>query len=1096
MATIVLFTLFYQLPPFPEKHQFHLQVLNERNSKSDKGLVELVNINTLSVPSNNVKRIPVNQLVLADGWRGSNNGYGLIGLPGAEMRYERYMQAGLTLTFATGPSAGIVSIDWDGQTQTIDLFYEHSDELTINLTPGFDLNRALLTHRILAFGAMLADFWLVTLVIFSFSMIAIRWVQGQTVSLRNPLLLAGIAGSILLLQIGAMAINRPVEFNNDPLEAAVREAIQRPRGEIYDRHLRTMASLDASNRGITNLDGIEWMPNLQELNLRGNRISDISRLSGLRRLEKLNLRGNDVSDISPLKKLSALEYLNLYANSGIQDIEPLKGLKNLHTLILAYVPVGDQVDNLAELTLLRRLNLRSTGIKDLSFMAGLTKLENLNLYGNTSISSLEMIGTLEDLETLILANVPTYGDLGFLSLSGLTKLKYLNLRESGAADIEPLSELLDLEYLNLHSNPAISTIQPIKNLHRLETLILANVPVGQEAGIIENFSNLKILNLRTTGLKDLAPIGSLMSHGALQDIPDDAFPASVDIRDNPILESDGDDYESIRPYWSNITNRQPFMLPFYAALNPPVFSQRAGYYQEDFYLELTSDFPGVEIHYTLDGSQPSLDSPRYTAPLLIANRMGESNSVSSIKDISANFRAPLHPVTKGTVVRVVAINPDTREESHVVTQTYFVGREIEKRYNLPVVSLVGDQADFFDPRSGIYVLGERYAELDEADLTEDQRQVFANFNQRGREWERSISIEIFEPAGNYFQQDGGVRVHGAGSRRSPQKSLRLYARPEYDEEMVFDYPLFSGMTGAPLEDLGAVYPTFILRNSGQDWAVSMLRDAFAQRLAEGTTLDRQAGRFAVVFLNGEYWGIYHMQERYDAAWLSNHYGIPTGQGVILGLNGELISGEPGDNAAYTEMMRFIRTHDLADQANYKKLDTMMDIDSYMDYLIFEIYAANQDWPDKNVYLWRMKTDGYQSGAPEGQDGRWRWMLIDLDFTFGLKSREGDITHDTVKHAQIPSSSGLIFSKLLKNDSFRSEFKERFYEHLATTFAPERVESVLNSTSAELYPYMDEFFDRWGTGSLGAWEEEIELMHRFAQERPQYIKELLNSAFDE
>jgi len=590
VVTFVLFALFYQLPPFPEQHQIRLQVLDEHNSMSDGSQVELVSISTLTAPSNNVKRIPVNQLALSGGWRGSNNGYGLIGQPSAEMRYERYMQAGLTLTFATGPSAGIVSIDWDGQIQTIDLFYAHSDELTINLAPGFDLNRAQLTHRILAFGAMLSDLWLVTLVIFSFSLIANRWVQGQTVSLRNPLLLAGIVGSILLLQIVSMAINRPVEFNNDPLEAAVREAIQRPRGEIFDRHLRTMASLDAANRGITNLDGIEWIPNLQELNLRGNRISDISRLSGLRRLEKLNLRGNDIRDISPLAELSMLEYLNLYANSGIQDIGPLKGLKNLHTLILAYVPVGDQVDNLAELTLLRRLNLRSAGINDLSFLAGLKKMENLNLFGNSSLSALEVIGTLEDLDTLILANVPTNGDLGFLR--GLAKLRYLNLRESGAIDIDPVSGLLDLEYLNLHSNPGISTIQPIKNLRRLETLILANVPVGDEVAVIGDLPHLKILNLRNTGLTDLAPIGSLMARGALQDSPDDANPAGVDIRDNPIQDTDGDDYSFIRSNWVNITDRQPFMLPFYASLKAPEFSHAAGFYPEEFSLDLVSNIPG------------------------------------------------------------------------------------------------------------------------------------------------------------------------------------------------------------------------------------------------------------------------------------------------------------------------------------------------------------------------------------------------------------------------------------------------------------------------------------------------------------------------
>jgi hypothetical protein len=273
-----------------------------------------------------------------------------------------------------------------------------------------------------------------------------------------------------------------------------------------------------------------------------------------------------------------------------------------------------------------------------------------------------------------------------------------------------------------------------------------------------------------------------------------------------------------------------------------------------------------------------------------------------------------------------------------------------------------------------------------------------------------------------------------------------------------------------------------------------MRDAFIQRLSEGTGLDRQAGRFAVVFLNGEYWGIYHLQERYDAAYLENHYGIPQGQGVILGVGGALISGEQGDEAAYGQMLRFIREHDLAVQANYEQLNTMMDISSYIDYLIFNIYAANQDWPDKNVVLWRMKTDNYQPDAPQGQDGRWRWMLNDLDISFGLKYDEGDITHDTLSHAQLPGSSGFLTRELLKNKSFRQEFVQCFEEHLMTTFTPKRVTAQLEQVSAELHPYMDEFFARWGTGSLEAWEAEIALMKKFANERPIYLKKLLEESF--
>ena len=1086
VAALVIFMVFYSPPPFPEQHTFSLTVLEERDPLSSGSQVELTGISLVEVPSSSTRRIPASLLTLDGNWRGTNSGYGLIGLSGDVLGYELYTQAGLSLTFASGPAGGMARIEWDGQVQTIDLYSAEVGEKSIGLTPGLDLRRARTSHQILAGAAILSEFWLASLLVFMVIVGIDQLKRGRRAALRNPLLLAAIVIGILLLQAGAMVINRPVEFKNEPLERVVREALHRPDGAIYHRHLRTMRVLDASSRRMTQLDGIELMPNLAELDLSGNRLSDISALEGLVQLEKLNLRSNDVRDVSPLTGLVSLEYLNLYGNTGITDIQPLVGLTHLKTLILANVPVGGQAGALSTLQQLKKLNLRGASIDDVFFLTDLKDLEYLNLYGNAAIRSLEPLGGLKKLETLILAQVLTGGDLDFLR--DLTRLRYLNLRGSEVMDLAVLAHLTRLEYLNLHSNVEIKTIQPLAGLTRLETLILANVPVGADIGIVRNFPRLRTLNVRSTGLTDLAPIGELMAHGVLRDDIKKSIPAGVDIRENPIAETGGDDYAAVRPYWDFVSDRRPLMLPFYAALEAPDFSRPGGFYTEETMLILTSDVPGVQIYFTMDGSQPTLDSPLYSEPLVIRERAGEPNGISTMEDIAANYRAPSKPTARGTVVRAIAIDLQTGDESEVATRTYFVGEEFSKDYSLPVVSLTGDPADFFDPQTGIYVLGERYEALKDADLTEDERQAAANFNQRGREWERLVSVEIFEPDGSRFSQNGGVRVHGAGSRRNPQKSLRIFARPEYDEEAAFSYPLF----GETENMEAAEYPAFIMRSGGQDWAVSLLRDAFVQRLADGTILDRQAGRFAVVFLNGEYWGIYHLQERYDAAYLENHYGIAEGHGVILGVGGALISGEPGDEATYSQMLRFIRENDLAVQANYEQLNTMMDILSYIDYLIFNIYAANQDWPDKNVVLWRMKTDGFQPDAQAGLDGRWRWMLNDLDFTFGLKYGEGDITHDTLSHSQLPGSSGFLTRELLKNESFRQEFVRRFEEHLATTFSSNRVRAILEQTAAELRPYMGEFFARWGTGSVEEWEEEIALMHRFANERPVYLKDLLDN----
>ena len=128
---------------------------------------------------------------------------------------------------------------------------------------------------------------------------------------------------------GGDVVNTP-----DPnLEAAIREAIEKPIGDIYESDLLGLAKLYASGRDITDLNGLEYCTNLIQLSLRNNQISDISPLSGLSSLTQLSLRDNQISDISPLSGLSSLTVLNLWINQ-ISDISPLSGLASLTQLSL------------------------------------------------------------------------------------------------------------------------------------------------------------------------------------------------------------------------------------------------------------------------------------------------------------------------------------------------------------------------------------------------------------------------------------------------------------------------------------------------------------------------------------------------------------------------------------------------------------------------------------------------------------------------------------------------------------------------------------------------------------------------------------------
>jgi Leucine-rich repeat (LRR) protein len=246
-----------------------------------------------------------------------------------------------------------------------------------------------------------------------------------------------------------------VTFPDPNLEAAIRDALNKPTGSIYASDLELLTTLDAGERSITNLIGLEYCVNLQErLDLRDNNISDISPLTGLTNLQHLIIWGNNISDISPLAGLTNLIVLNMVTNN-ISDISPLAGLTNLIVLKLEQNNIND-ITLLANLTNLEVLWLSRNNISDLSPLAGLTNLQELELHQN-NISDITLLANLTNLEVLKLQQ----NNISDISpLAGLTNLQYLVLWGNNISDISPLvanSGLSDGDTVNLSGNPLSTT---------------------------------------------------------------------------------------------------------------------------------------------------------------------------------------------------------------------------------------------------------------------------------------------------------------------------------------------------------------------------------------------------------------------------------------------------------------------------------------------------------------------------------------------------------------------------------------------------------------------------------------------------------------
>lgn len=512
----------------------------------------------------------------------------------------------------------------------------------------------------------------------------------------------------------------------------------------------------------------------------------------------------------------------------------------------------------------------------------------------------------------------------------------------------------------------------------------------------------------------------------------------------------------------------------------PVFSHQAGFYTEEIELELSVSQEDTKVYFTLDGSDPKPGDPHtfeYTGKIKIKSRAGDPNVLSMIETGEYFWDPPLGEVFKCSMVKAVAIRSDG-SKSRTVTKSYFIDPNMLTRYSLPVISIVTDEANLFDKNTGIYL----------------------NHNESGPDWERPAHVEFFEKDGTLgFSQYCGIRLHGIGSKSFSQKSLRLYADRGYDYKDKISYNIFPGLTDKVTGKSITDFKRLILRNSGSDWPNSMFRDAMMQKLVSHLNLDTQAYRPSVVFIDGEYWGIHNIRERYDNLYFASHYNLDKDKVALLevpfdfGYSGKLTvnEGTTQDAEAYTnDITNFIKSNDITQKENYEYLKTKMDMDNFIDYQVANIYFANGDWPQNNVSMWKYKTeDGlYHPEAPYGQDGRWRWIIKDTDFGFcGPMMGAGGITHDTLSHASESTQnewSVILFKKLLENTEFRNAFINRMADYLNTCFDSALVIDTIDEMKDAIASSIPEHNARWQ--AIFDWDSDVELMRTFAKERPDNV----------
>ena len=294
------------------------------------------------------------------------------------------------------------------------------------------------------------------------------------------------------------------------------------------------------------------------------------------------------------------------------------------------------------------------------------------------------------------------------------------------------------------------------------------------------------------------------------------------------------------------------------------FSAMSGFYAEPLNLEITCDSKKATIYYTLDGSVPDEKSLKYEAPLKLEDSSTRVDTLMRIGGTnSAEEYTPTADFPSAHVVRAVAITPKG-EKSAVVSATYFVGYDRKALYgDTAIVCLVTDKDNLFDYEDGIYVLGKIYDQWapQQTEAFEDW-EAQGNFTQHGKEWERPVSVSILASDGTAFTQDMGMRIKGGASRGYHQKSIRLIAREEYGDKNV-NFAVFPDNVREADGGIVDKYKSFTLRSGANDLLFSKIRDPFITNLAEGLRFETAANMPVIAFINGEYWGVYTLNEEYN-----------------------------------------------------------------------------------------------------------------------------------------------------------------------------------------------------------------------------------------
>ncbi|MBQ9545421.1 MAG: lamin tail domain-containing protein [Clostridia bacterium] len=415
------------------------------------------------------------------------------------------------------------------------------------------------------------------------------------------------------------------------------------------------------------------------------------------------------------------------------------------------------------------------------------------------------------------------------------------------------------------------------------------------------------------------------------------------------------------------------------------------------------------IYYTLDGSVPSRSSSVYSGGFVL---------------------------TRTTVVRSFCA-VEGKLDSPVVSDSFI----INENHTLPVVSLCTDPDNLWNYNTGIYVTG--------PGASDTWPYRGANYY---KDWEKPANVSFYDDRGEGFSVDCGLKIFGNTGRSLAKKSFQLKFKKAYGTGKLV-YSIFDNT------DVN-VFDSLVLRSGSQDYESALIRDALISKLCSDgmPETEAQAYRFCVLYLNGEYWGVYCFREKLDEDFVAAHYNVDPDDANVLGYMGTLQSGS---SKGYKEVINYINSHDMSVTENYQWVADRVCLESYIDWFITQAYIGNSD------------LDNVRFFSANSGDKKWRWILYDFDLAFYNNTKPYSFLISPSMYADV----SLIMRALVKNSGFRDLFLTQLGDRLRTTFSVEHVLADIDYLAEIIRPEMERERTRWDMTYSG-WEKSLETLRTY------------------